>query len=224
MTKGPKPPRMKHTRVKTAKKRTVSSQRWLERQLNDPFVAMAKQEGYRSRAVYKISGMDEKAKIFKAGQMVIDLGAAPGSWSQWVGKKFQGRSTIIAVDILPVAALPGVTFIQGDFTEDTIQDQIRALLGDKKADVIMSDMAPPTTGHRPTDHLRIIGLVEEAWYFAKSHLAHNGAFICKVWQGGAENTLLADLKQHFAQVRHIKPEASRKDSAEMFLVATGFKD
>jgi 23S rRNA (uridine2552-2'-O)-methyltransferase len=209
-------------RLKTAKKRTLSSQKWLERQLNDPYVARAKREGYRSRAAYKLLEIDEKYKILKPGQRVVDLGAAPGGWSQIAAKVVGAKGKVVGIDLLPIDPMPGVEFIELDFLDESAPGRLIEMLGGP-ADVVMSDMAANTTGHKKTDHLRIIGLAEAAIYFAREILAPGGAFIAKVFQGGTENQLLADLKRDFAVVRHVKPAASRADSAELYVMATGFR-
>jgi 23S rRNA (uridine2552-2'-O)-methyltransferase len=212
-------------RVKTAKKRTLSSQKWLERQLNDPYVARAKREGYRSRAAYKLLDIDEKYRLFKPGQRVVDLGAAPGGWSQVAAKKIgspEGKGRVVGIDLLPIEPLPGVEFITLDFLDADTPDRLTAQLGGP-ADIVMSDMAANATGHKKTDHLRIVGLAEAAAEFARSVLAPGGAFVAKVLQGGTEGTLLADLKRDFGAVRHVKPAASRSDSAELYVLATGFR-
>jgi 23S rRNA (uridine2552-2'-O)-methyltransferase len=212
-------------RVKTAKKRTLSSQKWLERQLNDPYVARAKREGYRSRAAYKLLDIDEKYRLFKPGQRVVDLGAAPGGWSQVAAKEVgspEGKGRVVGIDLLPIEPLPGVEFITLDFLDANAPDRLMALLGGP-ADVVMSDMAANATGHKKTDHLRIVGLAEAAAEFARAVLAPGGAFVAKVLQGGTEGTLLADLKRDFAAVRHVKPAASRSGSAELYVLATGFR-
>ena len=209
-------------RVKTANKRSLSSQKWLERQLNDPYVARAKREGYRSRAAFKLIEMDEKYHILKAGQRIVDLGAAPGGWSQIAAKKVGPKGKVIGIDLLPIDPMPGVDFIQLDFLDESAPDKLIDLLGGP-ADVVMSDMAANTTGHKKTDHLRIIVLAEAAIEFAREILAPGGAFVAKVFQGGTENQLLADLKRDFAVVRHVKPAASRSDSSELYVLATGFR-
>ncbi len=209
-------------RVKTANKRSLSSQKWLERQLNDPYVARAKREGYRSRAAYKLLEIDEKYKILKPGQRVVDLGAAPGGWSQIAAKVVGAKGKVVGIDLLPIDPMPGVEFIELDFLDESAPGRLIDMLGGP-ADVVMSDMAANTTGHKKTDHLRIIGLAEAAIYFAREILAPGGAFIAKVFQGGTENQLLADLKRDFAVVRHVKPAASRADSAELYVLATGFR-
>ncbi len=209
-------------RLKTARKRTLSSQKWLERQLNDPYVARAKREGYRSRAAFKLLEIDEKYKILKPGQKIVDLGAAPGGWSQIAAKKAGPKGKVVGIDLLPIDPMPGVEFIQLDFLDESAPGKLIEMLGGP-ADVVMSDMAANTTGHKKTDHLRIIGLAEAAIYFAREILAPGGAFVAKVFQGGTENQLLADLKRDFAVVRHVKPAASRADSAELYVLATGFR-
>ncbi|MEM6780630.1 MAG: RlmE family RNA methyltransferase [Pseudomonadota bacterium] len=207
-------------RVKTAKGRTVASTRWLERQLNDPYVAKAKMDGYRSRAAYKIKEIDEKIGLFKKGQMVVDLGAAPGGWSQVAAEK---GCDVVGLDLLEIDPMPDITFLQMDFMDDDAPDQLIEAMGGRKADIVLSDMAQNTTGHKNTDHLRIMALVETAYYFAKDVLNEDGVFIAKVFQGGAQNTLLAEMKKDFKTTKHIKPPASRSDSSETYLVATGFK-
>jgi 23S rRNA (uridine2552-2'-O)-methyltransferase len=212
-------------RLKTARKRTLSSQKWLERQLNDPYVARAKREGYRSRAAFKLLEIDEKYHLLKPGQRVVDLGAAPGGWSQIAARKVgsaDGRGRVVGIDLLPIDPLPGVDFIQLDFLDDAAPERLIEMIGGR-ADVVMSDMAANTTGHKKTDHLRIVGLAEAAIHFAREILAPGGAFVAKVFQGGTENQLLADLKRDFATVRHVKPAASRADSSELYVLATGFR-
>jgi 23S rRNA (uridine2552-2'-O)-methyltransferase len=209
-------------RVKTANKRSLSSQKWLERQLNDPYVARAKREGYRSRAAFKLLEIDEKFHILKPGQKIVDLGAAPGGWSQIAARKVGPKGRIVGIDLLPIDPMPGVEFIQLDFLDESAPGKLMEMLGGP-ADLVMSDMAANTTGHKKTDHLRIIGLAEAAIYFAREVLAPGGAFVAKVFQGGTENQLLGDLKRDFAVVRHVKPAASRADSAELYVLATGFR-
>jgi len=212
-------------RLRTAKKRTPSSQRWLERQLNDPYVARAKREGYRSRAAYKLLEMDEKFRFLRPGQRVVDLGAAPGGWAQVAAKRVgsaEGKGRIVGIDLLPVETLPGAELIELDFLAPEAPERLTEMLGGP-ADVVMSDMAANATGHRKTDHLRIVGLAEAAAEFARAVLAPGGVFITKVLQGGTEGALLADLKRDFATVRHVKPAASRADSAELYVLATGFR-
>lgn len=214
------------SRVRTAKGRKLSSTLWLERQLNDPYVQRAKREGYRSRAAYKILEMHDALKLFKPGQIVVDLGAAPGGWSQVAADKTkarEGKGMVIALDYLDITPIPGVTLLKEDFTSDEGERALIAMLDGKKADLVLSDMAAPTTGHTPTDHLRILALCDLAFAFACAHLAPGGAFLAKILQGGTEKELLTAMKLSFAKVKHIKPKASRKDSAEMYVVATGFR-
>jgi 23S rRNA (uridine2552-2'-O)-methyltransferase len=215
-----------NVRLKTAMGRTTSSQRWLERQLNDPYVAAARREGWRSRAAFKLIEIDDKHHILKPGQRVVDLGAAPGGWSQVAAQRTKaedGRGQVVAIDYLEFDPIPGVAIVNMDFLDNSAPDRLKALLRDGGADVVLSDMAAPTTGHTSTDHLRIMGLAEAALAFAMEVLAPGGAFLCKVFQGGSERELLTQLKQHFKVVRHIKPPASRSDSAELYVLATGFK-
>ncbi len=209
-------------RVKTANKRSLSSQKWLERQLNDPYVARAKREGYRSRAAFKLLEIDEKYHILKPGQRIVDLGAAPGGWSQIAARKVGPKGKVVGIDLLPIDPMAGVDFIELDFLDESAPAKLIELLGGP-ADVVMSDMAANTTGHKKTDHLRIIGLAEAAIYFAREILAPGGAFVAKVFQGGTESQLLTDLKRDFSVVRHVKPAASRADSAELYVLATGFR-
>jgi 23S rRNA (uridine2552-2'-O)-methyltransferase len=212
-------------RVKTAKKRSLSSKLWLERQINDPYVARAKREGYRSRAAYKLIEIDDKHRFLKSGARVVDLGAAPGGWSQIAAKRVgatDGKGKVIGIDLLEMDAVPGVDFMQLDFLDPQAPDILKEKLGGP-ADVVLSDMAANTTGHRKTDHLRIVALVEAAAEFAAEVLAPGGTFLAKVIQGGTENELLAALKRNFASVRHVKPAASRADSAELYVLATGFR-
>lgn len=213
-------------RVKTGKGRKIGSTLWLQRQLNDPYVARAKAEGYRSRAAYKLKELDERYKLLRPGMRVVDLGAAPGGWSQVAATatgSTEANPLIVAIDFLEMDHVSGVAFLEKDFTDDDAPDALIDLMGGKKADLVMSDMAAPTTGHRPTDHLRIVHLVEIAADFAIQVLAPGGTFIAKVFQGGTENELLAMLKRNFATTIHAKPKASRKESAETYLVARGFK-
>ena len=212
------------TRVRTAGRRTPSSTRWLERQLNDPYVARARAEGWRSRAAFKLIEIDDKYRILKPGGRVVDLGAAPGGWSQVAAKRVgaPGRGRVVALDLLEMSPVPGVDIAQGDFLDEDAPERLRAMLGGP-ADVVLSDMAANATGHKKTDHLRIMGLAEAAADFARSVLAPSGAFLAKVLQGGTEGALLADLKRDFAAVRHVKPAASRSDSAELYVLATGFR-
>lgn len=213
-------------RVKSAKGRKVSSTKWLERQLNDPYVARARAAGYRSRAAFKIKEMDEKHKLFRKGMRVVDLGAAPGGWSQ-VAAAATGSTDInpliVGIDYLEMDPIPGVILLQKDFTADDAPAMLIEAMGGKKADLVMSDMAWPTTGHRPTDHLRIVQLIEIAADFAIDVLAPGGSFVAKVFQGGTEHELLHMLKRHFKSTFHAKPPSSRSDSAEAYLIAKGFK-
>jgi 23S rRNA (uridine2552-2'-O)-methyltransferase len=213
------------TRVKTARKRSLASTLWLERQLNDPYVAQARREGFRSRAAYKLIEIDGKYKLFKPGQKIVDLGAAPGGWSQVAATRTmarEGRGRVIAIDLLKMGPIEGVEFRQMDFHDPEAPRQLREWLGGL-ADGALSDMAANATGHRKTDQLRIVGLVELAADFASEVLAPGGFFLAKVLQGGAEGELLARLKREFTTVRHVKPKASRADSAELYLLATGFR-
>jgi 23S rRNA (uridine2552-2'-O)-methyltransferase len=213
------------TRVKTARKRSPASARWLERQLNDPYVAQARREGYRSRAAYKLIEIGDKHKLFKPGQRIVDLGAAPGGWSQVAAARIgarEGRGRVIAIDLLEMDGIEGVEFQRMDFHDPAAPARLREWLGGP-ADGVLSDMAANATGHRKTDQLRIIGLVELAADFASEVLAPGGFFLAKVLQGGAGGGLLARLKREFAAVRHVKPKASRADSAELYLLATGFR-
>lgn len=209
--------------INTAKGRKVSSTRWLERQLNDPFVALSKQKGYRSRASFKILEIDNKFKIFKKNYKVLDLGSAPGGWSQVISKKV-GPNNILAVDILDMQELSGVKFIKQDFLAPEAEKVIMAEIGGCKYDVVMSDMAANTTGNKNIDHIRTSALVEEAFNFATKVLKKDGSFIAKVFQGGTEPELFKQMKQKFKTVKHFKPESSRKESVEMYVVAQGFKD
>jgi 23S rRNA (uridine2552-2'-O)-methyltransferase len=210
-------------RVKMTRKRTVASARWLERQLNDPYVAQARREGFRSRAAYKLIEIDDKHKLLKPGQRIVDLGAAPGGWSQVAAARVgEGRGRVIAIDLLEMDPIEGAEFRQMDFHDPEAPRLLREWLGGL-ADGVLSDMAANATGHRKTDQLRIIGLVELAADFASEVLGPGGFFLAKVLQGGAEGELLARLKREFATVRHVKPKASRADSAELYLLATGFR-
>ncbi|MFN3892023.1 MAG: RlmE family RNA methyltransferase [Beijerinckiaceae bacterium] len=212
-------------RVKTAGKRTMSSKLWLERQLNDPFVAAAKREGWRSRAVYKLIELDERFHLLKPGQKIIDLGAAPGGWAQYAARKVQsasGQGKVVGIDLLDIEPIAGVNFTVMDFLTEDAPQRLRDMLGGE-ADGVMSDMAANTTGHKKTDHLRIVHLAELAAEFAREVLAPGGFFVAKVFQGGAEGELLTALKRDFATVRHVKPKASRADSAELYVLATGFR-
>lgn len=207
-------------KIKTAKGRKTSSTLWLERQLTDPYVSKAKADGYKSRAAYKIIEIDEKIKVLKPGRIVLDLGAAPGGWSQVAAQK---GCKVVALDLLDMDDIPGVTFFQMDFMDDDAPETLIDAMGGTGADIVLSDMAPNTTGHRNTDHLKIMALVEAAYEFAREVLKPDGVFIAKVRQGGAEGDLLAQMKKDFKTVKHIKPPASRKESSETYVVAQGFK-
>ena len=214
-----------HVTVKSGGKRKLSSKLWLERQLNDPYVVQAKRDGFRSRAAYKLREIDDKQRFLKQGQVVVDLGAAPGGWSQIAAKRVgsaEGRGKVVAIDLLEMPELPGVMFAQMDFLDDRAPEKLRAMIGGG-ADVVMSDMAANTTGHRKTDQLRIIGLVESAAAFACEILNPGGTFLAKVFQSGAEADLLAQLKRDFTTVKHVKPAASRQDSSERYVLALGFR-
>jgi len=214
-----------HVTVKSGGKRKLSSKLWLERQLNDPYVAQARRDGWRSRAAYKLIEMDDKYRLLKPGQTVLDLGAAPGGWSQVAARRVgsvAGKGRVFAIDLLEMPEIPGVQFMQLDFMHDSAPDTLRAMIGGG-ADVVLSDMAANTTGHRKTDQLRIVGLVEMAAAFAVEVLKPGGTFVAKVFQSGADAELLAQVKRDFAAVRHVKPAASRQDSSERYLVATGFR-
>lgn len=210
------------TRLRTAKGRTTASQKWLERQLNDPYVRAAKAAGWRSRAAFKILELDEKYKLFHPGQRVVDLGAAPGGWTQVAVQRVGDAGKVVALDLLPMDVIPGATLLEGDFQEDAVEQAVLEAL-DGPADLVLSDMAPNTTGHNATDHLRILGLIELALHFAAKVLTPGGAFVAKAFQGGTERDLLNMMKRDFASVKHAKPPASRKGSAEMYVVAQGFR-
>lgn len=214
--------RQLHVNVKTAGKRKPSSTLWLARQLNDPFVAMAQKDGYRSRSAYKLIEIDDKFHVLKPGITVIDLGAAPGGWAQVTSSRVKGGK-IIGIDLQEMKPIAGVTLIQHDFMADDAPALLEKELGGKKANVVLSDMAAAACGHTQTDHLRIIVLCECAFDFAINNLEKGGTFVTKMLKGGAEHELLALIKQRFQSVKHFKPESSRKDSAETFLVALGFK-
>ena len=225
MTKKPAERELK-VRVKSGKgRRTLAQKLWLERQLNDPSVARAKREGYRSRAAYKLIEIDDRFRFLKPGIKVVDLGAAPGGWSQVAAQRVkagEGNGQVVAIDLLEMPDIPNVEFAQLDFLDDDAPAKLKAMMGGP-ADVVLSDMAANTTGHRKTDQLRIIGLVEEAAGFAREVLAPGGVFLAKVRQGGTDGDLLAMLKRDFTNVKHIKPESSRKDSSELFVLAMGFR-
>ncbi len=209
-------------RVKTSRKRTISSTLWLQRQLNDPYVLRAKKEGLRSRAAYKLIEMDERYHLLKTGQKILDLGAAPGGWAQYAVKKVGPKGRVIGIDLLDIDPIAGVEFTIMDFLDEDAPDRLKTMLGGL-ADGVMSDMAANTTGHKKTDHLKIIGLAELAIHFATEVLAPGGFFVAKVFQGGTEGDLLTLLKRDFKTVRHVKPEASRAGSAELYVLATGFR-
>lgn len=217
---------MLSTRVKTAKKRSSASTQWLQRQLNDPYVAMAKQEGYRARSAFKLIELDDKFRFLSAGKRVVDLGAAPGGWTQIAVKRVKStpeNPMVVGLDLLEMAPIAGAKTTQLDFLDDSAPDVLKEMLGGHKADVVLSDMAPNTTGMKDIDHLRIMGLLETAYAFACEILNPDGAFIAKIFQGGTEQNLLAEMKRNFTSVKHAKPPASRKESSEFYVVATGFK-
>ena len=221
---GSKGPDGRHlaVRVKSARRRKASSTEWLNRQLNDPFVAEAKRQGYRSRAAFKLIQLDERFRLLARGRCVVDLGCAPGGWTQIATARVGARGKIVGIDLLATDPVPGATLLAGDFRDPASAEMIRDALGGA-ADLVLSDMAAPATGHAATDHLRIVALAEEAFAFAASILKPGGAFVAKVFQGGAEGELLAALKGAFAEVRHAKPAASRAESAETYVVAKGFR-
>jgi 23S rRNA (uridine2552-2'-O)-methyltransferase len=212
-------------RLKTANKRTTSQQKWLQRQLNDPYVAKAKEAGYKSRAAFKLLEIDDKYRLLKRGQRIVDLGAAPGGWCQVAAQKIGSTDAdcrIVAIDLLPIDPLPGVDFMVMDFTDPEADDILRERLGGL-ADGVISDMAANTTGHKATDHLKIIGLAEMAAAFAREVLTPGGFFLCKLFQGGETSMLIAQLKRDFALVRHVKPASSRAGSSELYVLATGYR-
>ena len=219
-TAGQESGRGKPARLKSAKRHTPSSQAWLERQINDPYAAKARSKGYRSRAAFKLTEIDDRFHLLTRGSRVLDLGCAPGGWIQVMQEK--GVAAIVGIDLLPVDSLAPAQLVQGDFTDPGQGEALIELLGGAP-DLVLSDMAPNTMGHRQTDHLRIIGLVEAAADFAIQTLRPGGAFVSKAFQGGETAGVLKLLRAHFAAVRHVKPKASRSDSAEVYLVATGFK-
>ncbi len=212
------------TKVKTAKGRKISSTRWLQRQLNDPYIDLAEKNGYRGRAAFKLKEIDEKLNFLKSGMTIIDLGAAPGGWCQIATAK---GCKVIAIDLLEIDEMPDVEFFQMDFMDEQAPDILKEALGkqskDGLADIVLSDMAPNTMGHKQTDHLRIMAVVEAAYYFAIEVLKPDGIFVAKVFQGGAQGELLKEMKKNFKTIKHIKPPASRKESSEQYVVATGFK-
>jgi len=209
-------------RLKDEKRRKPSSRAWLERQIKDPYVARAKREGVRSRAAYKLAEIDDKYHLLQQGARVVDLGAAPGGWSEVAARRVGAGGRVVALDILDMKPIPGVDFLKLDFLDETAPERLKTMLGGK-ADVVLTDMAANTTGHRKTDHLRIMALAEAAVHFAREVLARRGSFLCKVLQGGTEAELLAELKRDFTSVKHVKPPASRSDSAELYLLARGFR-
>ncbi|QIK79342.1 RlmE family RNA methyltransferase [Sphingomonas piscis] len=208
-------------RIRTAKGRKVSSTRWLERQLNDPYVKRARAENYRSRAAFKLIELDEKFGFLKGTRAIVDLGIAPGGWSQVVRRRLP-QSNVVGIDLLPTDPIDGVTILQMDFMDESAPDKLREALGGP-ADLVLSDMAANTVGHPQTDHLRTMGLVEAGLQFATEVLKPGGAYVAKVLAGGADNNLVAEMKRHFTTVKHAKPPASRKDSSEWYVVAQGFK-
>ena len=207
-------------KLKRTDKRSTGQQAWLLRQLNDPYVAAAKAQGYRSRAAFKLIELDERYHLIRRGMRVLDLGAAPGGWSQVAVQR--GAASVVGLDLLPIDPVPGATFLRGDFLDETMPEQLAALLGGAP-DLVLSDMAPNTTGHAATDHIRIIALTELALHLAERTLTPGGGFVAKVFQGGSERDLLAPMKRMFTTVRHAKPPASRKGSSELYVVATGFR-
>jgi len=212
-------------RLKDRKRRTSSSRAWLTRQISDPYVARSKREGLRSRAAFKLAEIDDRYKVFKPGARVVDLGAAPGGWSEIAARRVGAKGRVLALDILDLKPMEGVDFLQLDFLDPSAPDRLKVMLGgaEGKVDVVLSDMAANTTGHRQTDHLRIMALAEAAAGFAREVLAPGGVFLCKVLRGGTEAALLAELKRDFQNVKHVKPPASRADSAELYLLAKGFR-
>jgi 23S rRNA (uridine2552-2'-O)-methyltransferase len=214
-------------RLRTGKGRTLASKLWLERQLNDPYVARAKREGLRSRAAFKLAEIDDKYRLFRPGAKVADLGAAPGGWSQIAAQRIgaaerTGKGRVVAIDLIDMAPIAGVEFLHLDFLDPAAPSRLKERLGGP-AEVVLSDMAANATGHRKTDHLKIVALAEAAAMFARDMLRPGGTFLCKVLQGGTEGELLAALKRDFATVRHVKPAASRSDSAELYVLAKGFR-
>ncbi len=220
MTEQPPGQRGLTVKLKTAKGRTTASQKWLQRQLNDPYVRAARQQGWRSRAAFKLIELDDRFHLLRRGSRVIDLGAAPGGWAQVAVQR--GAALVVGVDLLEMDPVPGATILMGDFMDDAMPGQLQALMGGK-ADLVLSDMAPNTTGHNATDHMRIMALADLALHFALDMLEPGGAFVAKVFQGGSERAMLERLKRHFSSVRHAKPPASRKESSELYVVATGFR-
>jgi 23S rRNA (uridine2552-2'-O)-methyltransferase len=218
--KKPAGPRGEAVALRKSRGRTTSQQAWLKRQLNDPYVVAARAQGFRSRAAFKLIELDDRYRLITKGARVVDLGAAPGGWTQVAIQR--GARSVVGVDLLPIDEIAGATLLQGDFHDPDMPARLAELLGGQ-ADIVLSDMAPNTSGHAPTDHLRIMALAELALDFATQILAPGGAFVTKLFQGGSERTMLTTLKQRFATVRHAKPPASRKDSSELYVVATGFR-
>jgi len=218
--KKPAAPRGEAVSLRTSAGRSTSQQAWLRRQLNDPYVAAARAQGYRSRAAFKLIELDDRYHVIAKGARVVDLGAAPGGWTQVAIQR--GAASVVGVDLLPIDAIAGATLLTGDFNDEDMPARLAELLGGK-ADLVLSDMAPNTSGHAPTDHLRIMALAELALEFATQILVPGGGFVTKLFQGGSEKTMLTTLKQRFEKVRHAKPPASRKDSSELYVVATGFR-
>jgi 23S rRNA (uridine2552-2'-O)-methyltransferase len=212
--------RMQGVRLKTANGRSPASQRWLARQLNDPYVKAAAAAGWRSRAAFKLLELDDRYRLIGPGARVVDLGAAPGGWSQVALRR--GAARVVGIDLLEVTPVEGAVFLQGDFNDPAVEQRLSEVVGGR-VDLVLSDMAPNTTGHAATDHIRIVALTELALDFALRNLAQGGGFVAKVFQGGSERQLLEPLKRHFGVVRHAKPPASRKESSELYVVATGFK-
>jgi 23S rRNA (uridine2552-2'-O)-methyltransferase len=217
-------------RLKPEKRRKPSSRAWLQRQINDPYVARAKQEGLRSRAAYKLAEIDDRYRLLKPGMRVVDLGAAPGGWSEIAARRVGPDGRVVALDVLDMKPIMGVEFLKLDFLDKAAPERLKAMLGsevqgkaDGKVDVVLSDMAANATGHRQTDHLRIMALAEAAADFAREVLRAGGSFLCKVLQGGTEAVLLAELRRDFVSVKHVKPPASRTDSSELYLLARGFR-
>ncbi len=219
------PVRRVGARPKLKKKagRKASSTRWLARQLSDPYVLEARRRGLRSRAAFKLAEIDDRFRLLAQAKVAVDLGAAPGGWSQVLRARMGTNAVVLAVDILPIEPIPGVTILTGDFLAEETEDKLRAALGGRRADIVVSDMAAPTTGHRATDHLRTLALAEAAFAFARTVLAEGGSFVTKIYQGGAEGELLAEIKRAFRHVRHWKPPASRPESVETYLIAKGFR-
>jgi len=218
---GRKTVRDKAVRVKTARGRKNSSTRWLQRQLNDPYVREAQRLGYKSRAAFKLKELDDQLGLIKPGTVAVDLGAAPGGWCQVLNER--GAKHVVAIDLIDVNDVPNIAFIQMDFTDDDAPQTLIDMLQGQKPNLVLSDMAPNTVGHPKTDHLRTMALVEMAWDFAVNILDEGGHFVCKVFQGGTGKELLDQIRPHFETVKHVKPKASRKESPETYLVALGFK-